>query len=146
VIHKARHVMELVGRDGAVARYPVSLGPGGAGFKRQEGDRVTPVGHYRVIGNGPSSSFTFFLRLDYPNADDRRRFAQLKAAGELPRDATIGGDIGIHGGTPPGTNHAEDVPFARRDWTLGCIAVEDDEIRVIARRTPPGTPVDIDDE
>ena len=32
-----------------------------------------------------------FMRIDYPNAADRRRFAELKAKGVLPRSATIGG-------------------------------------------------------
>ena len=145
-IHKTVHTMELWDKDGLSATFPVSLGPGGPGVKRREGDRVTPVGHYHVLSRGPSTSFTIFMRLDYPNADDRKRFAQLKAAGELPHGATIGGDIGIHGGTPEGWNKRDDVPIAQRDWTLGCIGVENDEIRAIAKRVPDGTPVDIDDD
>ena len=144
-IHKGRHTMEVIGKDGATDVYPVSLGPGGAGFKRREGDRVTPVGSYHVVNRGPSK-FKIFMRLDYPNADDRKRFRDLKARGELPDGAAIGGDIGIHGGTPEGWNHDPEKSFADRDWTLGCIGVEDEEITAIARRTPDGTPVDIDDE
>src|SRR5690348_3293 len=102
-IHKTRHVMEVT-TSGSVDTYLVSLGPGGPGFKHREGDRVTPVGHYHVVSR-TRSVFTIFMRLDYPNADDWKRFAQLKASGELPKDATIGGDIGIHGGTPVGLNH-----------------------------------------
>ncbi len=144
-IHKAAHTMELLTADGVAARYAVSLGPGGAGFKRREGDRVTPVGRYHVQSRGPSA-FTIFMRLDYPNADDWKRFRALKAAGALPKDATIGGDIGIHGGTPDGYNARPDVTMEQRDWTLGCIGVEDEQIRAIARRVPDGTPVDIDDD
>lgn len=145
VIHKAAHTMELQGKEGGATTYPVSLGNGGAGFKRREGDRVTPVGRYHVVNRG-SSQFTIFMRLDYPNAEDRKRFAKLKAEGALPKGATIGGDIGIHGGTPEGWNKRPDATNAERDWTLGCIGVEDDEIRAIARRVPDGTVVDIDDE
>jgi murein L,D-transpeptidase YafK len=145
-IHKGAHTMELRDKDGVTASYPVSLGPGGAGVKHREGDKVTPVGHYHVISRGPSKSFTIFMRLDYPNAEDRKRFAARKADGTLPAGATIGGDIGIHGGTPDGWNKREDVTMAQRDWTLGCISVEDDEIRAIAKRVPDGTPVDIDDD
>jgi murein L,D-transpeptidase YafK len=144
-IHKGKHLMELVDATGGVVSYPVSLGPGGAGFKRREGDRVTPTGHYKVVSRGPSQ-FKVFMRLDYPNAEDWARFRKLKADGTLPKGATIGGDIGIHGGTPPGLNHDKDAPLEHRDWTLGCIGVEDDEINEIARRVPDGTPVDIDDE
>jgi murein L,D-transpeptidase YafK len=145
-IHKVRHAMELHYKDGAVAEYPVSLGPGGAGPKHREGDRVTPVGHYKIVNRGPSKYFKIFMRLDYPNAEDRKRFLALKASGELPPHATIGGDIGIHGGTRPGLNHDPQTPIEWRDWTLGCIGVEDAEILEIATRTPDGTPVDIDDD
>jgi murein L,D-transpeptidase YafK len=136
--------MILEGKDGAIASYPVSLGPGGPGYKHREGDRITPVGHYKVVNRGPST-FKIFMRLDYPNAEDWARFRRLKAAGELPNGATIGGDIGIHGGTPDGLNHG-DTPIATRDWTLGCIGVEDDEIVEVARKVPDGTPVEIDDD
>jgi murein L,D-transpeptidase YafK len=137
LVKKSEHTMQLLGADGELlATYKVSLGPGGAGHKRREGDMVTPVGRYHVTMRQPSV-FKIFLRLDYPNAEDRARFERLKKAGELPRGATIGGDIGIHGGTPPAAKE--------RDWTLGCVAVEDDEIVAIARLVPDGTIVDIDD-
>ncbi len=145
-IHKSAHTMELWDKDGRSATYPVSLGPGGPGFKRREGDRTTPVGRYHVVNRGPSKSFTIFMRLDYPNAEDRKRFNALKTEGALPIGATIGGDIGIHGGTPEGWNKSEDRTIAERDWTLGCIGVEDAEIRAIAKRVADGTIVDIDDE
>jgi murein L,D-transpeptidase YafK len=145
-IHKTAHTMELVDKDGGAMTYPVSLGPGGPGVKHREGDKVTPVGRYHVVNRGPSKSFTIFMRLDYPNAEDRKRFNALKAEGTLPAGATIGGDIGIHGGTPEGWNKRDDVTTAQRDWTLGCISVEDDEIRAIAKRVPDGTPVDISDD
>jgi lipoprotein-anchoring transpeptidase ErfK/SrfK len=43
-------------------------------------------------------------------------------------------------------NRATETPTQVRDWTHGCIGVEDAEIVEIARRVPDGTPVDIDDE
>ncbi len=145
-IHKTAHTMQLVDKDGVATTFPVSLGPGGPGVKHREGDKVTPVGRYHVVSQGPSRQFTIFMRLDYPNAEDKKRFAARKAEGALPAGTTIGGDIGIHGGTPEGWNKRDDVTLAQRDWTLGCISVEDAEIRTIARRVPDGTPVDIDDE
>lgn len=137
LVKKGEHTMLLLGRDDEVlGSYTVSLGPGGPGNKKMEGDRVTPVGRYHVTLRHPSR-FKIFLRLDYPNAEDRARFARLKRAGELPDGATIGGDIGIHGGTPPS--------MKEQDWTLGCVAVEDDEIVEIARLVPDGVVVDIED-
>lgn len=137
LVKKSEHTMQLLAKDDEVlATYKVSLGPGGPGYKRREGDRVTPVGRYHVTMHQPSQ-FKIFLRLDYPNATDRARFERLKKAGELPNGATIGGDIGIHGGTPPSLKD--------RDWTLGCVAVEDDEIVEIAKLVPDGVAVDIED-
>lgn len=138
LVSKSAHTMDLLGPEGEVLRhYEVSLGPGGAGPKRREGDRVTPVGRYHVTMHQPSEAFRIFLRLDYPNAADRARFAEAKRRGELPPEARIGGDIGIHGGTAR----------ERRgeDWTLGCIAVDDDEIVEVAKLVPPGTVIDVED-
>ena len=140
-ILKNAHRMDLLTKDGAlVASYRVAIGPGGTGNKHREGDKVTPIGRYHVISRNPSD-FKIFMRLDYPNADDRARFARLKADGTLPKWATIGGDIGIHGGTPPGYATGE----AEHDWTLGCISVEDAEIVAIAPQVKDGTVVEIED-
>ena len=142
-IEKHSHTLELWSRDGVVASYKVALGPGGAGPKRREGDKVTPVGRYHVTMHQPSQ-YRVFLRLDYPNAEDHRRFEALRASGEIPRDAKIGGDIGIHG--PPVAMAPEDKPGLKAfDWTWGCIALDDAEILDVAHRVKDGTPVDIED-
>jgi len=131
--------MLLFAGDTPVVAFQVAIGPGGDGPKGREGDNVTPVGRYHVVSRTPSQ-YTIFMRLDYPNAQDRARFNERKAKGELPRGATIGGDIGIHGS--PASFKAG---HKARDWTWGCVAVDDDEIRAIARLVPDGTQVDIED-
>jgi murein L,D-transpeptidase YafK len=142
-IEKHSHSLELWSREGIVATYKVALGPGGPGPKRREGDKVTPVGRYHVTMHQPSQ-YRVFLRLDYPNADDRRRFDALRTSGEIPHDAKIGGDIGIHG--PPVAMAPEDKPGLKAyDWTWGCIALDDAEILEVSRRVKDGTPVDIED-
>jgi murein L,D-transpeptidase YafK len=141
---KRGHALTLYDGDVVVAFFLASIGPGGFGFKRREGDNVTPNGHYHVVSHQPSR-FRIFLRLDYPNSDDRARFAVLKASGELPADARIGGDIGIHG-TPQGHAYDDERAGLRgADWTLGCIALEDDEIDRVAAWVRDGTPIDIED-
>lgn len=148
LVKKKEHTLTLMakgagGVEEAVATYHVAIGPGGMGPKRQEGDMTTPVGHYKITMQQPSQ-YRIFLRLDYPNAEDWKRFTELKRRGELPPNATIGGDIGIHG--PPVSYPApESDALNDRDWTAGCIAVDDHEIKEIARRVPVGTPVDIED-
>ena len=141
LVRKNAHELVLYRGDEVLHRYRVAIGPGGPGFKHREGDKVTPVGHYHVTMHQPSQ-FHEFLRLDYPNADDRARFAKSIASGELPRGATIGGDIGIHGAPP----QPEWKPIHKNfDWTLGCVAVDDAEIDEIGSLVADGTPVDIED-
>lgn len=140
-ISKSKHSMEVYAGDTLLQELRVAIGPGGQGRKNQEGDKVTPVGRYHVVLRAPSR-WKDFLLLDYPNAADRTRFAELKKSGALPAAATIGGQIGIHGAPEQAewkTTH-KDV-----DWTLGCVALNDDEITALAPRVHPGTIVDIDD-
>lgn len=149
LVKKEEHTMQLLsssgpgGEEEVVASYKVAIGPGGAGPKKREGDMVTPVGRYHVTMRAPSK-YKIFLRLDYPNAEDYKRFAALKQSGELPKDARIGGDIGIHG-PPVSLPEPQKSSLKEYDWTAGCIAVNDDEISEIARLVRDGTPVDIED-
>ncbi len=140
-VKKSARTMTLYAGDEVLAKYDVAVGKGGPGPKRMEGDLVTPVGHYHVIKHEPSH-LRIFLRLDYPNAEDRARFTQLMASGELPKSATIGGDIGIHGAPA----RPEWKPIHKTvDWTLGCVAVDDAEIDEIGSLVLDGTPVDVED-
>lgn len=126
-VYKAVRRMDLL-RDGQVIRsYRVHLGGAPTGRKRQQGDQRTPEGEYAISYRNAASRFHLSLRVSYPNADDSR---QARARGVDP-----GGDIMIHGGTPPGES---------RDWTEGCVAVTNAEIEEIWRLVPLGTPVRID--
>ncbi|MGK4003189.1 L,D-transpeptidase family protein [Sorangium sp. So ce1036] len=139
-IDKSDHTLELVAGDEILKTYRVAIGPGGPGPKRYEGDRRTPVGTYRVAGRF-KGQFHRFLLVSYPNEEDRRRFAALKRLGEVPPGRGIGHSIGIHGvgGRQSAGVHKES------DWTLGCVALDDDEIDEIARLTPDGTRIVITD-
>lgn len=126
-VYKAARRMDLL-RDGKVLRsYRVHLGGAPVGPKREQGDQRTPEGDYAISYRNAASRFHLSLRVSYPNADDSR---QARARGVDP-----GGDIMIHGGTPPGES---------RDWTEGCVAVTNAEIEEIWRLVPTGTPVRID--
>lgn len=139
-IDKGDHTLRLVSGERVVKAYRVAIGPGGAGYKRMEGDKVTPVGTYR-ISSRIKGLFHNFLVVSYPSDEDRVRFAEAKRRGDLPRGATIGGGIGIHG---VDSKDAKGV-HKQYDWTLGCIALDDDEIDDIARRVRNGTKVVITD-
>ena len=92
--------------------YPILAASGGAGPKLREGDRQVPEGVYRILWLNPASSYHLSLKVDYPNAFDRR---QARADGRT----SLGGDIFIHG----------------RDVSIGCIALGDpavEELFVLA--------------
>jgi len=138
-VKKSARTMKLFDGDALVATYSVAVGKGGPGPKKMEGDMVTPVGRYHVVKHMPSH-LRIFLALDYPNADDRARFEELKKRGEVPKHATIGSWIGIHGEPP------EAKPFKKAEYqSHGCVVLEDAEIDQVARLVPDGAVVDIED-
>ncbi|MCC6158989.1 MAG: L,D-transpeptidase family protein [Deltaproteobacteria bacterium] len=133
LVEKGRRELALFRGDRELRRYRVALGTNPEGDKRCEGDRRTPEGRYRIAGRNPSSAYHRSLRISYPDEADR---AEAKREGCPP-----GGDIMIHGLPPSwswvGKNHA------RTDWTLGCIAMTDDEIDELWDAVADGTPIEI---
>lgn len=114
--------------------YTISVGRGGDGHKRQEGDGRTPEGRYTIDSRHRSKTYHRFLHISYPNKGDKQAFAQAKKAGELPKGATIGGAIGIHGERAG----REWTPHTWVNWTQGCIAVGNDEVDELYRWVKPG--------
>ena len=128
-----------------VTSFLVALGPYPENTKRLMGDGRTPEGRYLVCDKAPSS-FHKWLGLSYPNSRDAwngRREGLLTWAvlfllrvqdlnGRIPYgNGPPGGAIGIHGGG------------AGKNWTLGCVALKNDEIDQLYDIVPLGTPVDI---
>lgn len=125
-VFKSARRMELM-RDGKVLRgYRIALGDAPVGHKREQGDERTPEGDYRITYRNAQSRFHLSLRVSYPNEADRSLARK--------RGVDPGGDIMIHGSTPPGYTG---------DWTDGCIAVTDAQIEEIWRLVPVGTPIRI---
>jgi murein L,D-transpeptidase YafK len=140
-IDKSDHRLDVLAGGRVIKTYKVALGSGGPGPKRFEGDKTTPVGTYSLTGRHPSAAFHKFLGVSYPNADDRRRFADLKKRGEVPKGRGIGFAIGIHG---VGGKEYTGV-HKQSDWTHGCIALDDTEIDELAKLVKDGTRIVITD-
>jgi murein L,D-transpeptidase YafK len=132
LVLKKDHVMELLAGGKVIRTYKVALGQGGLAPKERQGDGRTPEGRYTIEAKYVSQ-YHKALRISYPNAEDRKRAAKL---GVSP-----GGSILIHG-LPNGKGW---IGAAHRlyDWTLGCIAVTDEEIDEIFKMVAVGTPVEI---
>ena len=105
-----------------VRDYPVLAASGGAGPKLREGDRQVPEGVYRIELLNPNSRYHLSLRLDYPNAFDRRMAA-------IDGRTQLGGDIMIHGDSVSigclamGDEAAEDLFVLVADAGTGSVRV-----------------------
>jgi murein L,D-transpeptidase YafK len=145
-IRKARRTLALFSGGTLLKEYAVGLGAAPQGDKERQGDSRTPTGTFYVCTRLEKSRFHRFLGLSYPSPDHAARglragrISRAQHAAILraetrrvkpPWDTPLGGAIGIHGG---GSGF---------DWTLGCIAVENDEIEELFAVLLPGAPVRI---
>jgi len=114
--------------------HQAELGVNGLRPKQYAGDRATPEGRYKVTAKKrrPQTKFYLALLINYPNQDDRSRFRAASAAGLMPRGVGIGSLIEIHGEGGNG-----------RDWTDGCVALDNGDMDIVFNRVDVGTPVTI---
>jgi murein L,D-transpeptidase YafK len=133
LILKSERKLQLLYGQRVVKEYRVALGNTPAGPKDRRGDGKTPEGTYVIDFRNKNSQFHRSLHISYPNAADKARARKLRV--------DPGGDIFIHGLM----NGYGWVGAAHRskDWTLGCIAVTNEEIEEIWKLVPDGTPVEI---
>lgn len=133
VVKKSERRMELLDRRGNVIRdYRIALGKNPVGRKIKEGDNKTPEGEYVIDMRKDDSDYHLALRISYPGPND---VVRAKKAGANP-----GGNIFIHG-MPNDGGWMWWKYNDRRDWTFGCIAVNNDAIEEIWQMVPKGTPI-----
>jgi lipoprotein-anchoring transpeptidase ErfK/SrfK len=77
--------------------------------------------------------------LDYPNQQSYDKFNDRKAKGIIPKNAKIGGSIGIHGTWP----HEDFAVDRFQNWTEGCISMKNDHVIELYNMIPNGTRVTI---
>lgn len=114
-----------------VREYRIALGFTPEGDKVRQGDGKTPEGIYKIDRRNDRSKFHLSLGIDYPKPEDR---ARAKKGGYSP-----GGDIFIHGQP----NQIADGYRVKGDWTEGCVAIDNHQIRELFAATPVGTEVEI---
>ena len=146
VIMKGERRLELYS-DGAVVRtYRVGLGLNPVVDKKRRGDHATPEGEFYIFTKNNKSAFYLSLGISYPNVEDAARGlrdglisrgmhdAIVKAINRKatpPQNTALGGDIYIHGNG------------SSSDWTWGCVALENVEMKELFDAVPVGTPVTI---
>jgi murein L,D-transpeptidase YafK len=135
VVRKQSRTMSVFQGTKPIKKYQVVLGHNPRNDKIMQGDKCTPEGVYRVVSKFPHRKWHKFILLDYPTTENWLKFARAKQRGEIPWDAKIGGEIGIHGTDDELKN------LLRENWTEGCIALRNGDIEEVYRLVHPGTVV-----
>jgi murein L,D-transpeptidase YafK len=146
IVKKADRKLYLYADKKLVRTYRVGLGLSPIGDKVRQGDRRTPEGDFYIFTKNDKSAFYLSLGLSYPNAAHAHRglrdglinqvqydsiMSALKQKKAPPQNTALGGDVYIHGNG------------ASSDWTWGCVALEDREMRELFDAVSVGTPVTI---
>ena len=146
VVYKAQRKLELYSDQELLRTYKVGLGFNPVADKVQEGDGATPEGEFYVFVKNNRSSYYLSLGVSYPNVEDAERGLRdklitrdeyaaivnaIKKKAAPPQNTKLGGRIYIHGSG------------ASKDWTLGCVALENDDIKELFEAVTVGTPVRI---
>ncbi|QQS43135.1 MAG: L,D-transpeptidase [Acidobacteriota bacterium] len=145
-IRKSERTLTLFDGDRVLRIYRIGLGSQPVGDKEKEGDGRTPEGDFRIFVKNPNSRFFLSVGLNYPLPEDAERGLVSGVISQEERDAIVeahesnsappqktplGGEIYIHG-------HG-----SGSDWTEGCVALDDDEMRELFGAVSVGTPVRI---
>ena len=132
VVEKESRQSYLVRNRAVVETFRVELGVEGTKEKTRQGDLATPEGLYTITKKKENGATKYHkaLLLDYPNQEDMERFRRFLRSGRLPSQSRPGGLIEIHGDGGRGT-----------DWTLGCLALANDDMDSLFRRMSVGDKV-----
>ncbi|MBS1788989.1 MAG: L,D-transpeptidase family protein [Acidobacteria bacterium] len=140
------------GKERLRKTYSIVLGNTPTGHKRQQGDGRTPEGEYYITHKNSKSNYYLSLGVSYPNIGDadaglksglitkaqhKAIASAIRANGKPPQNTKLGGDIFIHGG---GTGKLIGLV---KDWTLGCVALENEDIKELFDLLPVKTSVKI---
>lgn len=139
-IDKSERFLQVKIDTQVIKTYPVVLGGNPEGDKRMEGDQKTPEGEFQLRNLYPHARWSKFMWVDYPTAESWEKHNQAKADGLIPKNASIGGEIGIHG-VPEGMDALIDQ---NQDWTLGCISLKNVHIDELYAICAKGTRIRID--
>lgn len=145
-VYKEDRILELFGDNKLLGRFKIGLGRSPVGTKHKEGDNKTPEGKYYICTKNDNTKYTYFMGISYPNIEDGKTglkngsiddttYNEIKKAIDKktlpPWNTHLGGAVGIHGGG------------AKYDWTYGCIAVSDEDIKILWKYCNIGTSVEI---
>ncbi len=133
LVEKSKNLLTLFKNHKVIGTYHVVFGGNPVGHKEQEGDNKTPEGRYTLDSKNVNSAYYKSIHISYPNAKD---IANAKAKGVSP-----GGAIMIHG-QKNGFGWAA-AATQKTNWTLGCIALTNEDMEVIWKSVNVPIPIEI---
>ena len=146
VIAKSERKLEVFDGEMLIKTYKIALGSTPIGDKEVEGDGKTPEGEFYIHTKNTKSSFYLSLGLSYPDVEDAERGLEkelisqeehdeivnaIKKREIPPQKTALGGEIFIHG-------HGSLI-----DWTAGCVALANSDVKELFDALPVGTKVSI---
>jgi murein L,D-transpeptidase YafK len=147
VVTKSQRRLALYSAGKVVRLYAVGLGFNPKDDKARQGDGCTPEGSFYVCVKNPQSRFYLSLGLSYPNKEHaerglrdriitRSQYDEIMSAIQRrvrpPWNTRLGGEVFIHGNG------------SQSDWTWGCVALDDDDMRELYDAIPKGAAVVIE--
>jgi murein L,D-transpeptidase YafK len=146
VVFKKERRLDLYSDEKIVRTYKVGLGFSPVADKVREGDGATPEGDFYIFVKNSKSAYYLSLGVSYPNVEDAERGLRSKLITRAqyqsivdankkktapPQYTNLGGLIYIHGNG------------AGSDWTWGCVALENEQMKELYDAVAVGTPVTI---
>ena len=146
VVYKKDRKLEFYSNQTLLRTYRVGLGFSPVADKQREGDGATPEGDFYVFVKNNKSAYYLSLGISYPNDEDAARGLRdglitktqhdsivnaIRKKVAPPQYTKLGGLIYIHG-------HG-----AKSDWTWGCVALENADMKELYDAVSIGTPVTI---
>lgn len=128
IIKKSERTLYAVKDDKIIKKYSVALGRNPIGHKKKEGDKKTPEGYYFINGKNAKSKFFLSLHTSYPNFHDKRVAEK--------RNLNPGSHIAIHG--LPTLSILSQYLYNGPDWTDGCIALNNNDMKELWDMTEEG--------
>lgn len=130
-VNKSRRELLLIKAGKVVATYHVALGGEPVGKKQREGDQRTPEGRYWLDSKNAHSAYYKSFHISYPNRDDRANARKLRVS--------AGSHVMIHGQKNGYGWAASETQ--KYDWTLGCIALSNEDMDKMWQLVDAGTPI-----
>ncbi|MDF9616057.1 L,D-transpeptidase family protein [Pseudomonas entomophila] len=133
LVLKSERRLQLISRGEPLKTYRISLGKQPRGAKEREGDKKTPEGLYWLDWRKVSDRYNLAMHISYPNITD---------AAKARRDGVAAGSMIMIHGTPINEEYPEWY-FHTLDWTEGCIAMRNDDMREVWSMVKDGTMIEI---